>query len=154
MGFSVKDSSVWKAVNAFFVKDAGSWKQVQNAYVKDGGSWKVFYSNFASSQAFAFAGIDQTFTVPAGVTLIRIKCWGAGGAGGFASSDGGGGGFVQADLVVVPGDVITVRVGGGGGYENLVAGGWPDGEPANFLGAGAGGGSSYVLITSTLIGAG
>ena len=47
-----------------------------------------------------------TYTVPAGVTSIRIYAFG-GGANGSAGSGGGGGGCAFGDLTVTPGDVIT-----------------------------------------------
>src|ERR1043166_5799930 len=61
-------------------------------------------------------GKDQTWTVPAGVTQIKIKLWGAGGAGGnYVFNDiGGGGGFAEAILKVTPGEALTIIVGAGG----------------------------------------
>ena len=61
-----------------------------------------------------------SFAVPAGVTSITVKAWGAGGGSGGSvtasvSGDGGGGGFAQSTVFVTPGETLTVYVGGGGG---------------------------------------
>ncbi len=110
----------------------------------------------AGSEVFTAGG---TFSVPAGVTTITVKAWGAGGggAGGGLSlkgGDGGGGGFTQADIAVTEED-LTVLVGGGGGGGiadiTVVGGGGGGGgysavkRGATFLiqaGGGGGGGSS------------
>lgn len=68
---------------------------------------------------FRATGADQTFTVPASVTKIFVKAWGAGGAGGTPGGwvyggYGGGGGFSRGVLTVTPGEELTVMVGRGG----------------------------------------
>jgi len=61
-----------------------------------------------------------TWTVPAGVTRIRVRVWGAGGAGGDGTgsggpgSGGGAGGYGESVMSVTPGQVISVSVGVGG----------------------------------------
>ncbi|HEY4799367.1 MAG TPA: hypothetical protein VII99_09860, partial [Bacteroidia bacterium] len=77
-------------------------------------------SLFAQGPAvFSFTGGVQTFTVPCGVTSIHVKAWGGGGSGGgtdsYVGAAGGGGGFVQSDIAVTPGQVLSVIVGGGAG---------------------------------------
>lgn len=64
---------------------------------------------------------EQTYSyrVPDKVNLLRFKLWGAGGAGGgkFNTSTpnrGGAAAFVQATIPVVAGEVLTLRIGGGG----------------------------------------
>jgi Secretion system C-terminal sorting domain len=61
-----------------------------------------------------------TWTCPAGVTSIKVECWGAGGAGGGATvagsySGGGGGGAYNVNnaIVVIPGNIYTITVGTG-----------------------------------------
>ena len=61
---------------------------------------------------FNYTGGLQTYTVPAGVTLIRLEAWGAQGQGG----NGGLGGYVRGDMTVTPGQVLNVYVGGQAGY--------------------------------------
>lgn len=80
----------------------------------------------AEKQIFSHTGADQTFVVPAGVTSLRVKLWGAGGAG-----NGGSGAFVTGVLSVTPGETLTVIVGGGGGFISGTA-------PASYGGGGAG----------------
>lgn len=63
-----------------------------------------------------------TFTVPTGVSLIRVALTGGGGGGGFATiypgayggGGGGGGSTANCTLAVHPGDALTITVGAGG----------------------------------------
>lgn len=68
---------------------------------------------------------SEIFTVPQGVSKIRVELWGASGGGGGsgaytysyylqAGGDGGGGGYAQQDLDVVPGQQIDITIGSGG----------------------------------------
>lgn len=157
MPLHVKDAGAWSQVTSLHVKDAGTWKSVKQGFVRDAGTWKQFYSDFSNgSQDYYYVGIDEQFTVPAGVHTIRVEAWGAGGAGGFVQGGGGAGGYISAELEVTAGDVLTVRVGQGGKYSQTIAspGGWSNGVAATVPGAGSGGGSSYAFITTTHIGAG
>ncbi len=87
----------------------------------------------------------NTFTVPANVTTVKVRQWGAGGGGGGsygAASGGGGGGagaYAEGVYAVTPGQQITATVGAGG------AGG--NGSPT----AGSAGGTSSFgsLVTCT-----
>ena len=64
-----------------------------------------------------------TYTVPAGVTSIKLEAWGGGGAGGSASigstaynvrgGGGAGGSYASTIISVTPGDVINYTVGAG-----------------------------------------
>jgi CshA-type fibril repeat protein len=118
---------------------------------------------------FSMNGADQTFTVPAGVTQLRVKVWGAGGGGsfgGFPGNSGGGGGaggFSTGSVTVAPDDRLTLSVGGGGsmnggsgGYGNGGAGGTST-NSGGTLGASGGGASgiwSDALHTIPLLVAG
>ncbi|MBX3731532.1 MAG: DUF11 domain-containing protein [Verrucomicrobiae bacterium] len=73
-----------------------------------------------SNVSFTTTG-STPWVVPAGVTLVTVKAWGAGGGGGGGGGTsgrtggaGGGGGFAQANISVTPGESLTVGVGGGG----------------------------------------
>jgi len=71
---------------------------------------------FSSLQAFTSSG---SFTVPAGVTRLRVNVIGGGGAGGSSSvGPGGGGGAGGSALTILtgltPGSIIPVTVGAGG----------------------------------------
>lgn len=119
-----------------------------------------------SGQIFSAQG-GSTFVVPAGVTNVDIKVWGAGGGGGSGGSRaaggaGGGGGYVSGTLAVTPNETLTVYVGGGGaaGTRNTSGGGGGAGAYSSIYrsatplaiaagGGGGGGGRS----TSSHIGA-
>jgi gliding motility-associated-like protein len=120
---------------------------------------------------FLYTGAVQTFVVPCGTYSVNVKAWGGGGSGGGADSyigaPGGGGGFVQTDIAVTPGQVLTVIVGGGGGPGGNCAGsapggtgGWGNGLIAGGRGGnagasgcsgggGAGGGASAIYNGAT-----
>gem|GEM_PF-3331994 len=72
---------------------------------------------------FVTAG-PHTFTVPAGVTSIKVECWGGGGSSGNnttgrAKGGGGGGAFTGGILTVVPGTTLSIVVGARGRYSNI-----------------------------------
>jgi hypothetical protein len=60
------------------------------------------------------------YTIPPGVTQIKVECWGAGGGGSTITSSGarggggGGGAYAAGIITVVPGDAYSVTVGTGG----------------------------------------
>ncbi len=53
-----------------------------------------------------FTGISGTWTVPAGITKIKLQIWGGGG-GGCKDAGGGSGGYLTATITVTPGDVLN-----------------------------------------------
>lgn len=61
---------------------------------------------------FNYTGAVQTYTVPAGVSSIRLEAWGAQGQGG----NGGLGGYAKGTMTVTPGQVLNIYVGGQAGY--------------------------------------
>jgi len=66
----------------------------------------------SQAQVFASSG---TFTVPNGITSIRITVYGGGGGGQAANTTtGGGGGFASGVYTVTSGTSYTVTVGAGG----------------------------------------
>ncbi len=111
---------------------------------------------FTGTVDFAYTGAPETWTVPAGVTSIVVTTCGAsgenkliGGSNVKFSGRPGTGGCVTANVLVAPGDVVTVRVGGHPRLGATTSGGWPDGGtmtcPSIFCG-GAGGGSTDIRI--------
>ena len=65
---------------------------------------------------------DGTFTVPAGVTKIKVCVYGGGAGGGGPTGNGsggggGGGGYAEGIYTVVPGSnhTVTIGIGGAGG---------------------------------------
>lgn len=99
------------------------------------------------AQAFTSSG---TFTVPAGVTKLRVRVWGGGGGGGgalntsCAATGGSAGGYAEVfGLTVTPGATYAVTVGAAG-TAGLAAGG----------NGGAGGSSSFGAVCSATGGGG
>ncbi|WP_211842340.1 glycine-rich domain-containing protein [Neoroseomonas alkaliterrae] len=113
--------------------------------VSDGASaWRVTAANDPRGEMQVFTS-SGTFTVPAGVSRVRVTCTGGGGAGAGTTPNGGGGGGAAGQTAigwydVTPGSAITVTVGAGG------AAGAGDG--------GAGGTSSFGAYCSAPGGAG
>ncbi len=104
----------------------------------------------ASAQTFTYTGQEQDYTVPAGITILRVTA--VGGDGGVtAADDAGHGASVSADLVVTPGEQLYVEVGGAGqgppnGQGGLNGGGVGGNEgPTRTFG---GGGASDVRTLS------
>lgn len=91
-------------------------------------AFAIAVSGFCASTAFAqdaTFSANGTFTVPAGVTTLKVEVWGGGGGGGatFGNSSaavyrtgggGGGGAKVTKTFIVVPGDTYSIVVGQGG----------------------------------------
>ena len=78
-----------------------------------------------SKETFNFSGADQTFTVPACVSKIKIKIWGAGGGGSFyngQNAGAGAGGYVEGELAVNEGELFSIMVGEGGACDGTVDG--------------------------------
>jgi hypothetical protein len=103
-------------------------------------------------------GTTSTLVIPATVTSILVKMWGAGGGGGGyggwrQGSLGGAGGYSHAIVPVVPGETITIRPGAGGGPQPSNTKAFPDGGGASLSGgdnqyAASGGGSSSIQVPS------
>jgi len=95
----------------------------------------------------AYTGATQSYTVPAGVTFVTLECWGGAGCGGF----GGLGGYSKGKLVVAPGTVLNVNVGG---TSTTASPGW-NGGGAGAAGftqdGGGGGGASDVRLGGTAL---
>jgi hypothetical protein len=105
-------------------------------------------------RTFAYTGVDQTLTIPPSVNAMYVFMWGAGGGG----STGGAGAMIQGIFPVIPGETLTVVVGGAGPFQATAYGqlfgnayntpGWGGGGVAGIkragayvVGAGGGGGS-------------
>jgi len=110
---------------------------------------------------FNYTGALQTYTVPAGVTSVQVEM--TGGSGGQTDYSGslppgfvvGIGGRLQADLTVVPGQVLNIYVGGeGAAATNGVGGtggfnGGGNGGTTGTYSGGGGGGASDIRIGGT-----
>lgn len=115
------------------------------------GASGVTPANFTVN--FGFTGGVQTWTVPAGLYLIRAICRGA------ASADvpttnvpyylqpyaypGANGGYAEGSMAVTPGEVLTIQVGGREGYNNAAPHGGANGS-STWNGGTVGGGASGI----------
>lgn len=107
--------------------------------------------------AYVATGADQSFVVPAGVTHIFVKLWGAGGGAGRAGgwsygADGGGGGHSRGLIPVTAGETLTLKVGVGGRtavYATAYGGGAGALNTTDTVYGGQGGGGCYVFRGST-----
>jgi hypothetical protein len=77
------------------------------------------------TQAYAYTGSLQTFSIPSGVTSIQAKVWGAAGAGHneYYSQSGGAGGFGIGTINVTGISSLNIVVGQGGQNRNTPASG-------------------------------
>ena len=84
----------------------------------DSIAWKTITPEpgFNKGIAIKFTNSDQHFTVPAGVTSIKVKAWGAGGGGGYTMFNvaAGAGGYTFDQFSTSPGEIYVVVTGGGG----------------------------------------
>ncbi len=101
------------------------------------------------------SGENLSWTVPAGVTSLRITALGAEG-GGIGIWQGGLGGRVEAELAVTPGEILSYTVGGQGQAVPSapyglggVGGGGNGGDCDITYGGGGGGGASWIWRGST-----
>jgi hypothetical protein len=103
------------------------------------------------SMTATYLGVVGTYTVPVGVTSIRIQASGA--QGGAMTSTypaaGGSGAIMQGDFCVTPGQVLAYIVGGQGATANYSGGGgggsfvWDNATGTPLIAAGGGGGAAY-----------
>jgi glycine rich protein len=115
-----------------------------------------------TTTSFGYTGAEQSYTVPAGVTSVRVSATGApGGAGAPGPTRpgvvGGLGARVTGDLAVTPGEILYVEVGGPG-TDGSASGGGLGGWNGGGLGGrsfggdgsfgGGGGGASDVRFCS------
>jgi hypothetical protein len=100
---------------------------------------------------------SEPWIVPAAVTRIKARLWGAGGGGGaggglgYVGGGGAGGGYVEAFFGVTPGQVLTLSVGVGG---TASVDGGAGGPTSLDVLATAGGGSSGTVGGAGAVGVG
>jgi hypothetical protein len=109
----------------------------------------------AQDTTFAFTGTEQMYVVPGCVTEIEIVANGAQGNDAVVGGATGGlGGMASGRLVVTPGDVLYIYVGGQNGYNGGGNGGQNGntvfGGPPGILAANGGGASDVRFGGTTL----
>jgi hypothetical protein len=106
----------------------------------------------AATSTFIYTGLEQTYTVPAGVSAVTITAVGAPGGAGNPVAPGGKGASVTATVAVTAGATLYVLVGGPGVEQTdagPTVGGFNGGGSSD---AGGGGGASDVRSTSASTG--
>jgi len=103
-----------------------------------------------TSKLAVFTPASQgNWTVPLGVSTVKLRIWGGGGAGGAgfsgAGGGGGGGGYSEGFYNVTAGQVIAIAAGGGGAGSGTAGGNSSFGSLASATG-GQGGGIGGVGI--------
>jgi hypothetical protein len=104
--------------------NAGSGGQVLRSNGNGTMGWADVseYKNFETFR-YTTTGAVQNWTVPAGVTKIRVECWGGGGYGDYVDAagsgeshggGGGGGGYITGYFTVTPGSTVAIVVAYGG----------------------------------------
>ena len=97
---------------------------------------------------FNFTGAIESWTVPPCVTSIAVSVSGASGGG----TAGGLGATITGNILVNPGDIVSIQVGGTGTGQLPSFGGGGAGQNSNVLNDSyAGGGASSISVNGTLI---
>jgi len=109
---------------------------------------------YSDVSTYSYTGADQYFTVPSGITTIKVRAWGAGGGSGFVGPVGGEGGYSEAIFATSPGTVFTVVVGRGGQYANTYVRFYGGGGYPKNAGGAHGGGVARVYSSGRDIWAG
>ena len=106
----------------------------------------VFFSLFGKILGQIPYTSSGLYSIPAGVTQIKVECWGAGGGGSTITSNGarggggGGGAYASSIVTVVPGNIYSIVVGTGGTANNT--GGNSSFNTSDVIAAGGNGGTN------------
>ena len=110
------------------------------------GQFGKIQQTFTNVVTFDYTGGAQYFTVPSGVTELKVKMWGAAGAEYNANvnlnNGGGAGGYTETLFNVIENE-LTIVVGGGRNGND--SGGYGGGGGA--INGGSGGGGASVIIS-------
>jgi uncharacterized repeat protein (TIGR02059 family) len=93
-----------------------------------GGDGCVIVEYGSTSEQFSYIGEPYSWTVPAGISSVKFKVYGAGGGGittggdlgALTAYDGGRGGYAEGTYTVTPGQTFKIVVGDGGIGNNNV----------------------------------
>ena len=119
-GSSATDTRTYKKWQDFYGEDMRA--TLGNQYATEITQSQRSIEGTATNRRVGSSGV--AWTVPSGVSKIRITCLGGGGGGGrrgthyYGSSGGGGGAFTTAEYTVTAGETLNVRPGrSGAGYD-------------------------------------
>lgn len=118
--------------------------------------WFLFFGSenfvYAQQTVLSFTS-NTTFTVPLGVTSIKVECWGAGGKGSNVSTSstgtgggGGGGAYASSLLCVVSGQNYAISIGAGGAGATANGGDTFFGSATTVMAKGGKGLSNNVIV--------
>lgn len=93
----VKDAGTWKQVKQLYIKDGGVWKSPTVGLINDAGIGKQFYPDTTPTVIYSTPG-TRTYTVPAGVTSLRVS---------YPTTSG----MVNTTLAVTGGQLLNVVTG-------------------------------------------
>ena len=119
-------------------------------YIISFSSFVRFNNSFGQSTTvnFNFTGSSQSWTVPPCVTSVAVSVSGASGGG----TAGGLGATITGNILVNPGDIVSIQVGGTGTGMLPTFGGGGAGQNSNgFNDSYAGGGASSISVNGSLI---
>ena len=109
--------------------------------------------SFGQTVTFIYTGSSQTYTVPAGVTMLGVDAYGGGGGGAYnccTAQPHALGGRVQCTLNVTPGSTLYIYVGGvGGSYAVSTLGGFNGGANSGGTFCAAGGGGTDIRTSAS-----
>src|SRR5690606_28610104 len=110
--------------------DTAGYDRLDAAGSKLGSAITTTETSLSVSHSMVYTSGSGTWTAPAGVTSVKVECWGGGGGGGASTSAGwsGGGGGEYAS------EVISVTPGNGYAYSVGAGGAGADGPPSDFTG--------------------
>lgn len=150
-GLTIADGT--QGAGKVLTSDASGLATWQTPAASSGGSLAGSCSSFSPLVTYGNSG-TYSWTVPSGVTYVRVKVIGGGGGSSMGTQEYGGsnsgasGGFAQKEMTVVPGTVYTVVVGAAGAKPVS----WAD-DGVSQSGS-SGGTSSFGTILSATGGAG
>lgn len=94
-----------------------------NVLTSNGSAWvsQATSGGYSGPNATVYASGSGTFTIPSGITRLKVTVIGGGGGGGNRTDGGGGGGggaAIKWLTSVTPGNTLAYAVGAGGAVDN------------------------------------
>lgn len=104
----------------FIDESAGAADEGKVPMLNASGKLDDSFLDLPADRATTTYNSNTTYTVPAGVYVLLLELWGAGGGASQWSDGGGGGGggYTRKEISVVPGMVLTLSIGNGGTVAN------------------------------------